>query len=378
MNDTYKKIIRIVVLMAATTINTAAVAAEKTISSATPVPALDLRQTTDLASLTPALSKYRVIIVGESHDRYEHHLLQLDVIKAIHNSAPKIAIGMEMFQRPFQPVLDQYIKGEIDETTMLEQTEYFKRWRFDYRLYAPILRYAREHGIPLIALNISKDITDQISEDGLDSLSADLKNQLPKHIERNNAAYDARIGAVFAGHPGADKKDIQRFRDIQLIWDEGMAETAANYLSRHPASKMIILAGAGHVAYRDGIPNRLERRIKQRPASLLPADAAPLEPGIADYLLFPTMQELPKPGLIGVSLEPTENGMQVAGFSDQSAGKSAGIKKGDILVNIDGRKIQDMQDVQLAMWNKSIGDTVTIKLTSGDHSRIRWLKIKLN
>ena len=61
---------------------------------------------------------------------------------------------MEMFQQPFQRYLDEYVAGSIDEQTMLRATEYYRRWRMDFRHYAPILRYAREHGLPVIALNV--------------------------------------------------------------------------------------------------------------------------------------------------------------------------------------------------------------------------------
>ena len=63
---------------------------------------------------------------------------------------------MEMFQRPFQKVLDDYIGGKIDEAEFLKGTEYFKRWGFDYQLYRPILLFARSEKIPVVALKSSR------------------------------------------------------------------------------------------------------------------------------------------------------------------------------------------------------------------------------
>ena len=46
---------------------------------------------------------------------------QLMVIKRLHEAGHKIAVGMEMFQVPYQKVLDDYITGQIDETTFMKQ-----------------------------------------------------------------------------------------------------------------------------------------------------------------------------------------------------------------------------------------------------------------
>ena len=88
---------------------------------------------TGLDALVTKLADRRVVFVGESHDRYEDHLNQLAVIRGLHEQDVDLAIGMEMFQQPFQPALDAYIAGEINEEEMLRRTDYFERWRFDYR-----------------------------------------------------------------------------------------------------------------------------------------------------------------------------------------------------------------------------------------------------
>ena len=120
--------------------------------------ALDLKSVTTLDGIIWPLSKVRVVFVGEGHDRYEHHLNQLDIIRSLHEGKPDLAIGMEFFQWPFQSVLDRYIAGEIDERTFLRETEYYKRWRYDYRLYRPILQYARENRIPYLGICLGMQV----------------------------------------------------------------------------------------------------------------------------------------------------------------------------------------------------------------------------
>ncbi|MGB1110232.1 MAG: ChaN family lipoprotein, partial [Gammaproteobacteria bacterium] len=59
-----------------------------------------------LDALVDAAAQADVVLLGEAHDRYDHHLTQLEVIKRLHERGEKVMIGMEYFHRPFQGVLD--------------------------------------------------------------------------------------------------------------------------------------------------------------------------------------------------------------------------------------------------------------------------------
>ncbi|MBK8163779.1 MAG: ChaN family lipoprotein [Gammaproteobacteria bacterium] len=251
------------------------------------VPVLDLSHLSALQDILPALADRRVVYVGETHDRYAHHLTQLEIIKAMHASNPRLAIGMEMFQQPFQGYLNDYIAGVLSESEMLVATEYFRRWRYDYRLYAPILRYARDNGLPVVALNVAGDLVEKVRAQGIDGLDAADRARLPADIERGNAEYEARLRAIYELHPHTEGRGFERFLDGQLVWDEGMAERAARYLEEHPGHAMVVLAGSGHLAYGDGIPRRLERRVPVQGAIVLNGWEGEIAPGVADYLLMP-------------------------------------------------------------------------------------------
>jgi len=88
-----------------------------------------------------------VVYLGEYHTLKAHHDMQLQIIRQLHARGRLDGIGMEMFQRPYQEHLDDYIAHRIDEATMLERTEWKKRWGYDFALYKPILDYAYEHPI---------------------------------------------------------------------------------------------------------------------------------------------------------------------------------------------------------------------------------------
>src|SRR4028119_2349554 len=55
------------------------------------------------------LRKANVVYLGETHDSAEDHQAQLEIVKELHQQNPKIAIAMEMFQRPYQNIIDEYL-----------------------------------------------------------------------------------------------------------------------------------------------------------------------------------------------------------------------------------------------------------------------------
>ncbi len=110
---------------------------------------LDLAALDDMTGLLEKLRDRRVVLVGETHDRYDHHLAQLEVIKGMYAQNPGYGDRPGVFPSSrSRRVLDRFIAGEIDEQGLVRESEYFERWRYDYRLYRPIFQFAREQGHP--------------------------------------------------------------------------------------------------------------------------------------------------------------------------------------------------------------------------------------
>jgi uncharacterized iron-regulated protein len=323
---------------------------------------IEARELTDMDRLLDAIADRRVVFVGESHDRYEDHLNQLQVIEGLKRRGKDLAIGMEFFQQPYQAHLDAFVAGQIDESQMLRRTQYFDRWRYDYRLYRPILRFARDNRIPVIALNLEQELTQRVGDVGIAGLNAQERARIPSDIDRGNQAYRERVKAVFDVHPMGEKASFDRFLEVQLLWDEGMAERAARYLKEHPEKTLVVLAGAGHVEYGQGIPGRLLRRLRVPSATLLNATERSLDPTAADYLLFPQRLDLPTAGLLGVMLkqEGDGKGAVVEGLADGSGAKQAGIKEGDRIVRVGDSPVTGYTDVRIALMDRRPGERVPV------------------
>lgn len=325
--------------------------------------AINLKSLGSIASIAPELAKHKVVFVGESHTSYSDHLNQLAVIQNLHQRwGNRLSIGLEMIQQPYQPFLDKYISGSITEREMLKGAQWYSRWVYDFRLYRPIFDYAKKHRIPLVALNISKELTRRITKVGINGLSPAERKQLPAVVDRSNKAYSKRLKDVFGGHMRTSSKGFEKFMDAQLAWDEGMAFNATNYLKKHPSSNMVVLAGGGHVINREGIPDRLDRQNQSTSAVVLNSISTMLNSTQGDYLLDSKEVKLAPAGLMGIFMDDTKKGLTVKKLSKESAAKEAGVKTGDLIVSLNNQVVRSVSDVKLWGLDKKPNDKAVIKV----------------
>ena len=324
--------------------------------------AVDLHILPDLSAIIPRLADNRVIFVGEAHTSYAHHLNQLAIIRGLSERRPDLAIGMEYFQQPFQECLDEYGTGRLTETELLAKTEYFKRWGYDFRLYEPILKYAKDAGIPLVALNVPSEIVRKVAQSGLAGLTEQERADIPQDLDRSSTAYRDFLQSVFKDHPHAKSASFESFYETQLLWDEGMAARAARYLEDYPTRTLVVLAGMGHVQYGYGIPDRLTRRIQVSRAIVLNGFDGPFEPNMADFVLLAKAEALPAAGRLGVMLESDREGLRISAFATDSAAQEAGLQRGDRIVSLNDSPVHEMADVELAMWDKQPGTHVKVEV----------------
>ena len=336
--------------------------------------AVDLDEPLALDSIVTQLASKRVVFVGETHDRYDHHLNQLEIIRRLHQLDPNLVIGVEYFEQRFQPQVDDYIAGRIPEGQFLRATDYFQTWGYDYRLYAPIFRFAQEQRIPVRALNVPGSLPSAVAKVGIAGLSEQQRASLPPDMQPADEDYKARLRAAFEEHRSAAPDAFAHFVEAQLVWDEGMAASAAAYLNANPGRRMVILAGAGHIAFGSGIPSRLERRTHEAYAVVLNSGVE-IEPRIADYILLTAKQQLPPAGILGVNLEDKDGACRIRSVIPAGAAEKAGIRRGDVVVSVNGQPVKTSADVRLALWDKKPGDR--LRLSVRRKRRLRAFEFEL-
>jgi len=242
-------------------------------------------------TLIADLNRVRIVYVGEQHTHPEHHKIQLQVISALFDNNPDLIVGMEMFDTTYQPVLDDWSAGKLDEATFLKRVHWYANWKFDAALYRDILNFIKDHHIRMVGLNIPFHLPAKIAIGGADSLSEDEKKYLPRQIDTKNADHRAYVERIFRMHHIRGRDDFETFYLAQCVWEETMAEAIAD---NDIGSKMVILAGNGHIYKKFGIPERAYNRTKAPFRTVYPA-AVGTQVTLTDADYFWTTVEPKKP-----------------------------------------------------------------------------------
>jgi uncharacterized iron-regulated protein len=240
-----------------------------------------------IAEVISELKKNQIILVGEHHTNKNHHFAQLNVVQALNEAGVQVAIGLEMFRKDSQQALDRWIDASIGEEEF--QEIYYDNWNYSWSAYRMIFEYARKEKIPMIGLNVSRDITRQVSQKGFSSLSEEQKGKLSDVTCRVDKEYMDYIKKAFGGHAHG-KLNFTYFCEAQLVWDTAMAVNALEYLEKNPDAVVVLLAGTGHVQ-KGAVPRQIRERSEVAHAVILPEVAGSIEPGTvsirdADYIML--------------------------------------------------------------------------------------------
>ncbi len=252
--------------------------------------ALPSGRNVSFGAFADALEAAKVVYVGEHHDREADHHAQLAVLESLYARDPSLALGLEMVQHPFQAALDAFVAGDIDEDTLLSRIDWRERWGFGWPLYRPMFWFAREHHLPIVALNAPVELSRAVVRQGLDALDPAQRAALPE-LDLTNTAHRAMVEDALHDHPGLDATQLDRFYAAQVVWDETMADRAARFLARRGApDRMLVLAGTMHVRAGLGIPSRAARRGAAPYVIVMPVAESELDealresPPVADFL----------------------------------------------------------------------------------------------
>lgn len=329
------------------------------------------------------LARFPVVYVGESHDSADDHAVQLAILKGLQQRLPgKVAVGLEMLKRPYQQEVDAFLRGEMSEKEFLRV--WLKNWQ-DFFYYRDIVLFAKDNRVPIVALNVDDELKKALREKGFEGLDPELAKQVPE-IDAADPYHRALTDAIMGGHTKG-MKDPEAFYRIQLLWDETMAQTAADYLkAAGPDQHLLIFAGGNHARYGIGIPRRLFRRV--------PAPYAIVEPYVNPTLVEVPEEKkmdvelpvLPMPSAdvywsvdyrdlsdqrvkLGVMMEEAGGeGVRVAGVLPGSPAEKAGLRKDDVVVGMDGGEVKEPFDVSFQVGLKKPGDVGPVVVRRGEET----------
>jgi uncharacterized iron-regulated protein len=229
-----------------------------------------------LKQIIARAAKSDVILFGEEHNDVVCNQLEAEVLGGLISRGIKPALSMEFLERDVQPIVDQYLAGQIDEATFIRSARLGKNYAVSHR---PLIELAKAHKLPVIAANAPRGSVREYRQSELQyteyrkTLPPEKAALLPETVFRNESDYRARFFEIMglpapgspAPHPtsapasapsGAHgpitAESVERMYQAQLVWDSAMAESIANHRKQHPNRKVLHIVGAFHVEHEGG------------------------------------------------------------------------------------------------------------------------------
>lgn len=368
---------------------------------------------TGVSDVAADLANADVVALGEEHKSPAVHEQHLALIEELHALRPNMVIAMEMFERDVQNVLLEYLGGLIDEADFRAKA---RPWPDYVRDYRPVIEFAKQNGLIVLAANAPAKLVKKASVEGLAAVLGD-KDVAREVAVTEGEAYDAFVESM-AGHPGVTEDTLRRFWAAQCLRDDTMAETVTDYLTKRRKGDdrplAVVICGRGHSDYRRGVVQRIEQRMPGLDVRVLSVEAVPdLDAGVydsprdlADYVVVtqrsrrgaepaeveePAEPARPQPaqpaaptagaGAAKPAAEPTANaegqrpalglmpdysaggdGVLVGQVFEGRPAAEAGIEAGDYIVALAGVPTPDVETYTEVLDAQIVGRTVTVRV----------------
>ncbi len=224
------------------------------------------QQRLTVTELADRLRHDDVVVVGEYHGHHASHLLQSSLQILLHQRNSDQVLSMEQFEIDRQPALDRYLEGSLGEAEMIEDADAWSNYRASYR---PLIEFARQHDLPVVAANAPGHIVRCVGRRGvdyLDSLDKEQRAALPDAPFTQTDAYREKFfaalghGHVQHGDPETLSERLRNSYQAQLLRDNTMAAQIIESMNRHPESQVLHLTGTFHSEGRLGTVAVLEER----------------------------------------------------------------------------------------------------------------------
>jgi uncharacterized iron-regulated protein len=250
------------------------------------VPALLLGACAADPSTPPPSFTQPVVLLGEVHDNAAQHALRLRAFEAWLAQGARPALLMEQFDRNRQAQIDRLLAREPRPSAAAFVNEVVPDRRgWDWRFYEPFIALALQHGLPIVAANVSRDEARNIMRQGLAAQGFD--DAVPSEIGSSLAR------SVLDSHCGMlDEPTAARMALAQVARDQFMARM----VERHAPRGVLLLAGNGHVRTDVGVPRWLSpaTRARTEAIGMLERDGG-MDAGLFDRVVITAPQSREDP-----------------------------------------------------------------------------------
>lgn len=340
--------------------------------------------------LAARLQNTRLLLVGESHTSVEFHRVQLQVLRELARSGRPVLIGLEMYPYTEQASLDAWHAGTWSEQEFVDRSRWYEHWGYHWNYYRDIFRFAREHAVRMFAVNAPREVVSAVRKKGFTNLTPEEAAHIPTKIDTDSADhlafFKAEMNEGDNPHPGMSDDALKGMLAAQATWDATMGWNAVKALDTvgDPKAVVVVLVGAGHVAYGLGIERQARAYFQGGITSIIPVpisddDGKPIAAVRASYANYTWgvagERESAYPSL-GLSTVPMPGGRSVLDVQKDTVGSRAGLQVGDLITSLDGQAFTDKQTFNRVMAGKEWGDVLKVGVKRGAEEMIMAVPLR--
>lgn len=213
---------------------------------------------TDYANLLKTAAKADVVLFGELHNNAIDHWLELQLTKDLFaERGQNLVLGAEMFEADNQAAYADYLAKRSTDKQLKTDARLWPNFATDYK---PILDFARDHALPVVATNVPRRYASLVARQGfaaLDTLPAAEKAflaPLPIAVDLTLPGYKKMLdmggmhGGSGSGMPGLRAENMAR---AQATKDATMAHFILKNLQ--PGNTFLHVNGSYHSQNFEGI-----------------------------------------------------------------------------------------------------------------------------
>lgn len=210
------------------------------------------------------LASRTIIYVGEEHRNRWHVEAALKILRTLTDKGLRPAVALEMFGWDGQEALTRYLSTDpIPREQFLKESRWEETWGGPFEDYEPLLAYAQEHRLPVLALNPPRSLVRLVAQQGLWHAKKDERmaqwGMRDEALADDPAYRSVVLDQLRRCHADLTDDAYRRMYDASLFRDEGMAKVIAEQVRR--AGPVLAYMGGGHIQYRLPVPNRVARRL---------------------------------------------------------------------------------------------------------------------
>lgn len=205
-----------------------------------------------LKEVAADMDNYDVLMFGEEHNDSVTHFLEASLLELLYlKFGDGLALSLEMFDRDVQPVMDEYLKGFIQERHFIKDS---RAWS-NYNDYKPMVLFAKRKKMDVICANAPMRYTNlagRLGQSALEELpSSSKENFAPLPYDTAQGEYYLKLMSLQHSPTDSGAKMPARHSTFNMItaqslWDATMAYSITHYMKKNKNKKIMHVNGKFH------------------------------------------------------------------------------------------------------------------------------------